>query len=258
MTAILAMAGIVIKEMYRRKDFYVLLILTVLVTLLLGSVSIFGDTKIVRYMKDLCLLLIWACMLVIAVTTAARQLPTERENRTIFPLLAKPVTRGQVLLGKFLGCWFACGISLLVFYAFFGVVAASREHAWPLINYAEAIWLHGMALAIVIAMTLLGSVVFSAPSSNVTIIVVIATGILLVGRHLNKVAAGLPDPQGAALYAVYFLIPHLEMFDMRNLIIHNWPPVPAGIIALVTLYGAAWTALFLTVAWLIFRKRPLS
>ena len=41
---------------------------------------------------------------------AARQIPAERENRTIFPLLAKPVTRGQVIAWKFLGCWLAAGI----------------------------------------------------------------------------------------------------------------------------------------------------
>ena len=41
--------------------------------------------------------------LVIAIGTAARQIPAERENRTIFPLLAKPVSRWQVILGKFFG-----------------------------------------------------------------------------------------------------------------------------------------------------------
>jgi len=30
-------------------------------------------------------------------------------------LLAKPVTRGQVIVGKFAGCWLACGLALMVF-----------------------------------------------------------------------------------------------------------------------------------------------
>ena len=55
-----------------------------------------------------------------------------RENRTIFPLLAKPVTRGQVIVGKFAGCWLACGFALLVFYLFFTLVSGSREHSWNL------------------------------------------------------------------------------------------------------------------------------
>ena len=39
---ILAIASIVIKELYRRKDFYVLFILTVLITLLAGSANFFN------------------------------------------------------------------------------------------------------------------------------------------------------------------------------------------------------------------------
>src|SRR2546423_386595 len=169
MNHVLAVASIVIKELYRRKDFYVLFVLTAVITLLMGSVKFFGDDKIVRYLKDICLLLIWVSALVIAIATTARQLPAERENRTIFPLLAKPVTRAQVILGKFFGCWLACGLALIVFYFFFGVVAGSREHHWPVVNYFQAMWLQWAMLGIVTALVLLGSVIFAAPSSNSTI-----------------------------------------------------------------------------------------
>jgi len=166
MNTILAISGIVIKELYRRKDFYVLFVLTAVITLLMGSVSFFNDAKIARYLKEIVLLLIWVAALVIAITTTARQIPAERENRTIFPLLAKPVTRGQVITGKFLGCWLACGMALVMFYVFFGVVNASREHSWPVLNYFQGFMLQWLMLAMVVALVLLGSVVFTAPSSN--------------------------------------------------------------------------------------------
>src|SRR5688572_22767395 len=106
----LAIAQVVIKELYRRKDFYVLFVLTALMTLALGAMNFFNDDKIVRYLKELCLLLIWVCTLILTIVTMARQIPAEKEQRTIFPLLAKPITRPQFLIGKFLGCWFASGI----------------------------------------------------------------------------------------------------------------------------------------------------
>ena len=87
-------------------------LLTGLLTLAAGSATFFDDEKITGYMKELCLLLIWVSSLVIAITTAARQIPVERESRTLFPLLAKPVTRGQVIMGKFLGCWLVSGSSI--------------------------------------------------------------------------------------------------------------------------------------------------
>ena len=141
MNTILALTSVVIKELYRRKDFYVLFVLTAVITLLMGSVSFFHDTKIVRYVKEIALLLIWASALVIAIATTARQIPAERDNRTIFPLLAKPVSRAQVIVGKFAGCWLACGLSLIVFYLFFAVVSGTREHYWPVWNLLQAMWL---------------------------------------------------------------------------------------------------------------------
>ena len=95
MKKILAVAGVVVKELYRRKDFYVLFIITVLICLMMASMNFFNDNTIVRYLKELCLLLIWIASLVIAITTAARQIPAEREQRALFPLLAKPVTRSK-------------------------------------------------------------------------------------------------------------------------------------------------------------------
>ena len=71
MNKIFALAGVVIKELYRRKDFYVLFIVTILICLVMASVNIFNDAKIVRYLKEICLLLVWISSLVIAVTTTA-------------------------------------------------------------------------------------------------------------------------------------------------------------------------------------------
>ncbi len=60
----------------------------------------FNEDRIVRYLKEACLLLIWLSSLVIAITTTARQIPAERESRTIYPLLAKPVGRGEFIAGQ--------------------------------------------------------------------------------------------------------------------------------------------------------------
>ena len=169
----------------------------------------------------------------IAIVTTARQIPAECENRTIFPLLAKPVTRNQVVLGKFGGCWLATGIALIVFYLFFTIVAGTRENQWPIMSYLQALWLQWMMLAIVIALTLLGSIVFAAPSSNSTICFVVVIGILLVGGHLDQVALHQPQPVQSIAYAVFFLIPHLEWYDVRQLVFFEQGLVPWGACAIV-------------------------
>jgi len=90
MNSIFAVAGVVIKEMYRRKDFIVLLILTVVITALMGSVNFFNDDKIVRYLEgDLPAADLEFRRWVIAIMTTARQIPAEKESRTIFPLFGE-------------------------------------------------------------------------------------------------------------------------------------------------------------------------
>ena len=258
MNTILALSSVVIKELYRRKDFYVLFVFTAVITLLMGSVRFFHDEKIIRYLKEICLLLIWISALVVAIATAARQIPAERENRTIFPLLAKPVSRAQVILGKFAGCWFASGLALLVFYAFFGIISGSREHSWPVLNYLQAFWLQWAMLGIVTAFVLLGSIVFAAPSSNATITFVFVTGILLLGGHLNQVALQQSEPFRSIVYTIYFLIPHLEWYDVRDFVIYDQGAIAWVDCLLATLYAAVYATLLLFATWLVFRRKPLN
>ena len=259
MIKIFAIAGVVVKELYRRKDFYVLFILTIVICLIMGSINIFNDKEIIRYLKEICLLLIWVSSLIIAITTMARQIPAEREQRTLLPLLAKPLSRTQLIFGKFLGCWIVSGLALLCFYAFFGALAASREHQWPLLNYFQAAFLHWVALGVVVAFALLGSLIFAAPSSNSTICFAICAAIMCLGRYLDQIALSLHEPGRSIVYAIYFAIPHLEIpFEMRNLIIHDWPLIGWNFVALDALYLFFYMGVFLVAACLIFRRKAVN
>ena len=255
---VFALAAVVIKELYRRKDFYVLFFMTAAITLLMASVNFFNDDKIVRFVKDIALLLVWICTLVIAIGTTARQIPAERESRTIFPLLAKPVSRGHVIVGKFLGCWAAVAIALIVFYVFFIILNGTREGSWPVLNYFQGLWLQWMMLGVVVALTMLGSMIFSAPSANITITFIVVAGVLLLGGHLNQVALRQTQPLQSVTYTVYYLIPHLEWFDIRDLIIYNHNLVPWVDCGLASLYAMVYSALFLFLSWLMFWRKPLT
>ena len=107
--------------------------------------------------------------------------------------------RGQVILGKFAGCWLACGLSLVVFYGFFVVVIGTREHHWPLLNYAQAMWLQWIMLGVVIALVLF-------------------IGWLLVNRVINPPEEGNPrlGPRQLAIQAIPPL-PPLPRFSSLGL-----------------------------------------
>lgn len=48
--------------------------------------------------------------------------------------------------------------------------------------------------------------------------------------------------------AAYFTLPHLDLFDLAQRTAYAYPPIPAGSVAFLIGYSAAYTALFLAVA----------
>jgi hypothetical protein len=54
-------------------------------------------------------------------------------------------------------------------------------------------------------------------------------------------------------------MPHLEWsFEMRNLIVHDWPLVEWKFVGLDALYLLAYAAVFLVAACLVFRRKAVN
>jgi hypothetical protein len=100
--------------------------------------------------------------------------------------------------------------------------------------------------------------VCAAPSSNSTICFVIIGGILFVGRHLDQQALKLAEPLRTLVEVLYFTIPHLEFYDLRDLVVHNWPVLEWKYILLALLYAGFYMAVFLMGACLVFRRKPVN
>ena len=80
-----------------------------------------------------------------------------------------------------------------------------------------------------------------------------------MGRYLDTVALSLPEPVRSIVYAIYYAIPHLEIpFDMRNLIVHDWPLIGWNFVGLDALYLLAYAAVFLVAACLVFRRKAVN
>lgn len=258
MNKIWAIARIALLEMLRRKDAYVVFLLAAVLIVVAASVNFFNDDQIVRYLREVSLALVWIGSLVLSVVSIARQLPSEHANKTIQPLLAKPVSRAQVLLGKFLGCWLANGVALLILYALFLGATFWKGGQVSALGCGQALLLHWLLLAIVISGALLGSLIFTAPSSNAVIALIVSGGLLFVAQHLNKIALRMEEPAQSILYGIYYVVPHLEWYDTRLLIIHNWPPIPFTAILIAFGYAALYSGLFIFAANLIYRRKALN
>ena len=240
-------------ELWRRNDVFALVVLALALLVPLSMASPFGASGASRYLDEVALLLIWGFSLFIALGTGSRLFPPEFESRTIYPLLAKPISRGALLVGKYMGAVASSWSALLVFYALFAAVSAARG-GLPSAELLQGVVLHMAFVALAVAVSLLGSLLVT-PSANLTLSSLVLVAMFFFGRRLPEYADAVSAPVSWLVGAVYVAAPHAEFFDMRQRLIHGWGAVDAVVFCMVLLYAAAYVAILLGFAALALRKR---
>ena len=250
-----ALSVLSVLELYRRKDLIVVFVLASVILLPLAFFAPFGVSGAGRYMNEVALLLVWLFSAVIGLRVSARLFPPEFESRTVFPLLAKPVRRGTVLAGKYLGGLAASLSALAVFYLAYGVLAGVRQGVWFGVVLWQAFLLHAGFIVVLTALGLLGSLVLTA-SANLTFCGLLTVGMLAFGQRLPALAQAQPAPGRWVLGVIQWVAPHLEFFDLRQRLVHDWPPVGWGVCLMVLAYGMAYAGVCLALAaWVLRRRR---
>lgn len=250
-------AGVVWLEMLRRKDLYVVFILLAALLVAMAGMNVFGLGQVSGYIKDIGLFAAWLLGWILAVNTSVRLLPQEESRGTIFALLAKPVTRLDVVVGKWLGAWSVICGATLSFYLVTELVILLRGGSFDAATLIQALLLHAVALGMVTAMGVaLSTRLHSDAAATLTYVV---TGTIFV--LLPRIPALLVAQQGAratALMALYYALPHFELFDLRQRLVHGWGPAPWGVFAGIILYGLLLTAVLVMLAWLGYRRRRFA
>jgi ABC-type transport system involved in multi-copper enzyme maturation permease subunit len=254
MIPILTLARVVWLELLRRKDFYVLLCLLTALCAGLLSLDIFGLGGIVAFIKDLGLLAIWILVWILTLNLSVRQLPREESQGTIFPLLAKPISRLELIIGKWLGCWSAAGFATFCFYVLLAGVAALQGGAFTPLVLAQGFILHLAAVAILAALGILLSTRLNSDAAA-TLAYLISGACTLVIPQIPGVLTTLVGPRRDLLLALYFATPHLELFDLRRRLVHDWGPLPTQPFLIIFIYGVLITFILLALAWLAYRRK---
>jgi len=249
-----AIAWLSILELFRRRDIYVALILAAAVGAPMLAINVFGVAGTVGYVREVSLLLVWVFSMVIAVTTAARQVPGEVQRRTILPLLAKPLSRGEFVVGKVLGGVGASWAALALFYGFFMVLDGLKSGELGSLVLLQAFLLHGMFCLLLICLTMLGSMVFT-PSANLTCSFLVCAGMLLFGARLPGFISGLRGLGRWLAIGLANLVPHFELFDLRRAVVHQWEPLPWSTMAWLCAYAVGYSAVLVAAAIALFKRK---
>jgi len=231
----------VIRELLRRQDFYLIFALLLVIILYSAMISFGGETGFTRYFKEIGISLVYIFSVIVAITFAGRQVSQEVEQKTIYPILAHPVSRGQFIAGKYLGALVISAISFTLFYsAFIASLFIRKDFSTPPMLLVEGYILQLCLLSFFIALTILLSLFLSQTAT---------TGISLI-LYFSSTWFGANIPG-------YIFLPHPELFDIKEKIIHTWDVVPLWAVSFLTSYAAIYTALFLLLAYLTFKDRNL-
>jgi ABC-type transport system involved in multi-copper enzyme maturation permease subunit len=258
----------VFRESVRDKVLYNLVLFAVLMmsaSYLIGQLTAGQDVKII---KDLGLAATSVFGLFIAIFIGIQLVAKEVERRSIYSLLAKPIHRHQLVLGKYLGLIGTLAVNLSVMsvalYAVLAYMAWSQgpvaARAWeaPALDPAilKAIGLTFVELAVVTAIALFFST-FSTPilSAAFTFGVFIAGRFSADLRNFNQV---VDSPAAAALArGLFWILPNLAPFDVRAAVVHG-QPVSTAYVAVTSAYAAAYIAALLVAATFIFSRRDFK
>lgn len=229
---------------------------------LIGQLTAGQDLKII---KDLGLSAISWFGLLIAVFIGIGLVSKEVERRSVFGVLAKPLTRGQFIVGKFAGLVMTLVVNLsvmtLAFYALLFYMDASAlpevRASWsaPAMDpwLLVAIGLTVVELVLVTAIALFFST-FSGP----LLAALFTLGIWVVGQFSADLRSfeAVVDAPAASMLArgLYYLLPNLASLNVRAEVVHG-VPLSFAQVALALAYAAAYIAVLVTAAVAVFRRR---
>lgn len=163
MRAVCAIAWNTVRETVRKKHVYVLAIIAVI---LIGfsSLMVFFQESPQAFMKELSLFTVSFLGMLVTVLIAAPQIRREMEDRSIYTVLAKPVSRFGYVAGKFLGTTIAVAFSYCVFSLIFFAFLRMKGVAVTGI-YLHALSVNLLQLFIVAAAAIFLSTLFTTPAA---------------------------------------------------------------------------------------------
>ncbi len=282
---IAAIANNTFLELTRLKVFYFILLFALL---LIGSATFMARLTFqqeFQVLKDISLGAMSIFTSLLAIMAAARLLPKELEDRTVYTILAKPVPRFEYLAGKLCGVLLLLLVSTLVMTALFFAALYLREQAAlaevarqmsdvpneqltaGLREVREATFNANLVPGIVIIFLkscLLASLtLFISTFATSSIFTVIVTAFVYFIGHLQATAREFwLQEQGAGWMSRAFLgfvalfFPDLQLFNLADEVVAG-TMIPHLLFLKIALLGCFYTALYLFLAAAVFAGKEL-
>ena len=252
MKAILTIAAVTLREVLRRKVQVNLLLfgsLVIVASFMLSKLTI-GEQH--RILSDLGLSAATAIGTLIAVFVGSSLVSGDIERRVLLPVVAKPITRTQYLLGRYLGLAASLLLNLLAMAVVLALVLSVEAGSMRPLDrsLAGAIAMMGVQFLVVAAVAIL----FSSVTST-TLAAIFTLAVAVAGHLSGEVRAIWQGDATWIATGVWYLVPNLGALSLNSSVIYRSPMPPGTWLAAG--YGLLYAATVLALASLAFEKRDL-
>jgi ABC-type transport system involved in multi-copper enzyme maturation permease subunit len=268
MKATAAIAVNVFRESVRDKVLYNLVLFAILLigaSYMIGQLTAGQDVKII---KDFGLAATSVFGLFIAVFIGIGLVSKEVERRSIYALLAKPIHRAQLVVGKYCGLTLTLAVNVALMTA--ALYAVLAYMSWGVSENVARTWdapaldpalLKAVALILVELMLVTAIALFFSTFSTPMLSAAFTFGLFVVGHFssdLRNVQDVVDSPAAARLArGLYWVLPNLAQFDVKAAVVHG-QPVPLGYIAVTIGYAACYIAMLLVISMFVFSRRDFK
>ena len=241
------------KETIRNRILYSILFFAALLIFLSMS---FGDWSVLarfQVMQDFGLATMSIAGLLLSIFIGIGLLGKEISSKTIYNLLSRPVSRAQIIAGKFIGLLAILTLNMVIMGAFFllMLVVMGSPLKPELLSAVLLVWVE---MAVIIAAAMLFST-FTTP----TLAAMFTLGFYIAGHFNDMVSVEMLQQNPVLFYIVkilYWILPNLEHFNIRSAVVYGIG-IPAGHIGFACLYGLLYCLLYLIIGGTIFAKKDL-
>jgi len=244
------------REAIRDKVLYNLVFFALLVmgaSVVIGNMTL-GET--IKIILDLSLAAMSVFGLLIAIFVGIGLVHKEIQRRTLYMLLARPISRRNFVIGKYLGLMLVIALNVAIMTAALLVLMALYSENGNFGGVFVAVLLILVELMVVTAVAVLFST-FSTP----TLSAMLTLGVWVIGRFssdLVEFARRTEAPVARSLVTViHYVLPNLEKFDVKHLVVYNMAIEPAYIGGAL-LYGLLYIVFLIGLAAVIFERRDFK
>ena len=193
----------------------------------------------------------WFSML-IAILLGAVMIPQEIERKTLHTVLAKPVGRGQFVLGKFFGTCLAVLFNAALMGVAFAVVYVIQQQGKDL----DPALLLQFVLTCAELVLFISIIIFLSTFASTVFVLVVSFCVIVLGStssFLGKIPAESWISQ-VVFITIGALAPNFEVFDLSRAILTH-ASVPPDLIYYPLTYAAMYTSIMLLLSFVVFNER---